>query len=1001
MLTLPARVGPFVVEALIARGGSAVVYRATQESPIRRTVAVKVMREGSESPQLRRRFVTEYRVLALMQHTNIETVLDAGVTAEGVPWFAMPYIDGSAITTHCDAEALSVRDRVSLFLQVCDGVSHAHAKGIIHRDLKPSNILIATPRSTPTVKIIDFGIAKTREPDDDSTHDPTAHGAFLGTLAYTSPEQAMLGSAHADARSDMFSLGALLHELACGFSHLPVEQSEARLSDLSQFEPRRMSERITSLRRTDASPSDSIAKHRAATHSALVRALRGDLDAIVISALSPKPAERYASVDALAADLRRWLDGRPVEALSRKRGSVVLRFIREHKIVAITGASTIAIIVVAMTMVTMLLLREHSMSQRLERTLYVSSLFDADDAIARGEFSRARHALDAAPRSLRGLEWDYRNARADTSIVKSAQGIGEARCVRCSPDGMTVAVTSGASEIRLLHGETLAIVRTLNVGTPQSELGKRELTWLAWSADGHRIASGTDTGDVFVTDAMSGARVATRAFDGGGSVGTWIDDSTIAIGTNEGALLLVDASTLTTRVTGKRALGDAIIAVLHHARDPSMPIIAVSINTISAFDARTLAPLWSTRAAGATVGATMHPSGTHIALTYRSSDPATIHATRDGALATTIRDSVGATSARWSPDGRTLWVTFFNSRVTAFDAQTLDALRSFAGSAGQVSSIDSVGEQSAVSGDLDGVVRRWDLLATSAPRELQLSSASLIRCAFHPDGQRAHIADIAGEVFAVNLQPIALSWTAHGASPVLALRSIEHDQVIAVTRDGLMNSYSDRDGSIIQSTSLGGRIDAAALSSDGSFVVVALESELRGIDRVSGNVRWRCEVAAKFVDELALSHDDSMIAAAEFRKPIELIDANTGHLVRTITFDRPRMGIAFASDSASVWTCMQDGKFELVSTRLSDGARTPEFGELPDAGRLISFATHAPRATVHCADGSTILFEPGERDHLLRINGTPNSSTIPYLDSTASRLLLLRLDGVIECVTGE
>jgi WD40 repeat protein len=502
---------------------------------------------------------------------------------------------------------------------------------------------------------------------------------------------------------------------------------------------------------------------------------------------------------------------------------------------------------------------------------------------------------------------------------------------------------------------------------------------------------------VFVSDAVSGERVATRAFDGGGSVGTWIDDSTIAIGTSEGALSLVDASTLSTRVTGQRALGDAIVAVLRHAQDPSTQIIAVSLNTISAFDARTLAPLWSTRTAGTTVGATMHPSGTHIALTYRSSDPATIHTTRDGALAATIGDSIGARSTRWSPDGRTLWVAFFNSRVTAFDAQTLDALQSFAGSAGQVSSIDSVGEQSVVSGDVDGVVRRWNVDAVACPRQLRLSSASLIRCAFHPNGQRAHIADSEGELFAVNLQSMTLNWSARGTSPVLALRSIEHDQVIAVTRDGLMNSYSDRDGSIIQSTSLGGRIDAAAISSDGSFVVVALESELRAIDRASGNVRWRCEVAAKFVDELALSHDDAVVAAAEFRKPIELIDANTGHLMRTITFDRPRMGIAFASDSASVWTCMQDGKFELVSTRLSDGARTPEFGELPDAGRLISFAAHAPRATVQCADGSTVLFEPGERDHLLRINGTPSRSTIPCLDSTANRMFLLRPDGVIEC----
>ena len=236
--------GPFRLEKIIAQGGAGIIYLGVQETPLRRVAAIKVMRSGIESRHIRERFDSERQALAEMNHPNIESIFDAGTTEDGRPWFAMPYIDGSPITVHCDDEQLAIRERIILFLEVCAGISHAHAKGIIHRDLKPGNILVARRDGQCIPKIIDFGIAKYREDDADSLRDMTAHGVFLGTLAYTSPEQATLGSAHADVRSDIFSLGTLLHELLCGVSHLMLDPRQAGLSDLARFEPVRMSQRF-------------------------------------------------------------------------------------------------------------------------------------------------------------------------------------------------------------------------------------------------------------------------------------------------------------------------------------------------------------------------------------------------------------------------------------------------------------------------------------------------------------------------------------------------------------------------------------------------------------------------------------------------------------------------------------------------------------------------------------------------------------------------------------
>ncbi len=214
-LAAGTRIGAFIVENLIGEGGFSEVYRARQEEPIRRVVALKLLKPGMDSRAVLSRFASERHTLALMSHPNIARLLDAGATHDGRPFVVMEFVAGRTLKQHADATQLGLRDRLALFLQVCDAVEHAHRRGVIHRDLKPSNVLVEIADGTPRVKVIDFGIAKLLDGSADGVA-LTRSGMLLGTPAYASPEQLRHGGADVDTRADVYALGVLLYELATG-----------------------------------------------------------------------------------------------------------------------------------------------------------------------------------------------------------------------------------------------------------------------------------------------------------------------------------------------------------------------------------------------------------------------------------------------------------------------------------------------------------------------------------------------------------------------------------------------------------------------------------------------------------------------------------------------------------------------------------------------------------------------------------------------------------------
>ena len=433
---VPSIIGPFRVLQQLGEGGMGEVWLVEQTQPIRRRMALKIIKAGMDTKHVVARFESERQALALMDHPAIAKVLDAGATQDGRPYFLMEYVPGLRITEHCDRHRASTRERIELLIQVCEGVQHAHQKAIIHRDLKPSNVLVSLIDSRAQPKIIDFGIAKAIGQQLTERTLFTAVGEVIGTPEYMSPEQADLSGQDVDTRTDVYSLGAMLYELLTG--QLPFGSSELRGSGIDELrrvirevQPTRPSRKVGTM----GDASTDLARQRDTQPGALVRQLEGDLDWITLKALEKEPSRRYGTASELAADLRRHLRHEPVLAGPPSRLYRARKYVQRHRF-GVAGAICLVLLLtgfaVAMAVQARQIARERDRANTEAAAAtrvadFLAHMFKVSDpSEARGVSVTAREILDRASQRIEsGLATDPQvQARAMDTMGTVYQDLG-------------------------------------------------------------------------------------------------------------------------------------------------------------------------------------------------------------------------------------------------------------------------------------------------------------------------------------------------------------------------------------------------------------------------------------------------------------------------------------------------------------------------------------------------------------------------------------------------
>lgn len=386
------QIGPYTLIVQIGEGGMGVVYRAEQTEPVRRSVALKVIKPGLDTREVVARFEAERQALALMDHPNVAKVLDAGATESGRPYFVMELVRGLPITEFCDRHHYDARQRLELFVKVCRAVQHAHQKGLIHRDLKPSNVLVELHDAVAVPKVIDFGVAKAVNASHNDGTQLTGFSQVIGTPLYMSPEQADRNAVDVDTRSDIYALGVLLYELLTGTTPFDRDALQRMGWDelrrvIREVEAPRPSQRVSTL---EAAEQSTVAEHRQLDVRRLSHQLRGELDWIVMKAMAKDRTRRYETANGLARDLERYLSDQPVEARPPSKVYRVTKFVRRNRAAVLAASAVIVSLAAALVGMTIAAISQSKMTEKERQLATQTARIHAAIADALGEVARVR-----------------------------------------------------------------------------------------------------------------------------------------------------------------------------------------------------------------------------------------------------------------------------------------------------------------------------------------------------------------------------------------------------------------------------------------------------------------------------------------------------------------------------------------------------------------------------------------------------------------------------------
>jgi WD40 repeat protein/serine/threonine protein kinase len=932
-------IGRYKLLQQIGEGGCGVVYMAEQQEPVRRRVALKVIKLGMDTKQVIARFEAERQALALMDHPNIAKVFDAGSTDTGRPYFVMELVKGIPITRYCDENNLNTVTRLGLFVQVCQAIQHAHQKGIIHRDIKPSNVLVADHDGVPVPKIIDFGIAKatTDQPLTDKTLF-TAFEQFIGTPAYMSPEQAKLSGLDIDTRSDIYSLGVLLYELLTGSTPFEGKRlHEAGLDEIRRIireeEPVRPSTKLHTL---EAAEQTTVAKHRQSDPPKLAHLISGDLDWIVMKALEKDRGRRYETANGLAMDIKRHLNNEAV--IARPPGNLYRfqKMVRRNKL-AFAAASTVAAsLVIGSSVSTWMFIQERKAHQQTlvaeqeqsrlraaaqgaqaqeaqmrqlaevrematRRRAYASDLIAANLDLEDGNFGLARvllaqHQPEPNQEDLRGFEWRYLWGRSRGDQIETLVGHSNyVNCVAYSPDGAILASGSSDQTVKLWNASTGELMATCSghsnavksvAFSPDGRLfasaGNDRLVRL-WDARTHEILLTITNHSAYVS-AFSDRFLALSTGDG-------------AYGNNGGAVQLWDYTNgqLLAELpeSGNRAV---------FSPDGRKLATANGQGLIKLWDLDTRKPLKSFPS-GNVLSLAFSPDGRTLAWCNGSGVIGLWELTQDRPL---IQQKAAGKvfGVAFSPDGRLLATANQNHEITLWNVSNGQVIRSLLGHGNQVWAVAfSPDGRSLASGSTDDTVRLWD---PSGTREqgtitgIQMPRWDRARLpVFSRDGKTLAAAMVGGGVGLWDMATGQVNFKAQIEGFPVGLSA---DGTILSTRDdafALLRRWDVATQSVLATTT----VDApnvyhedSAFSPDGKLIATSHIGKIVFNDSLTGACLFTLPQTS-VAQSLSFSADGAMLVMGHWNHTAVVWDLKTHQAVWTVTGFRDTVSsVAFSTN---------------------------------------------------------------------------------------------------------
>jgi WD40 repeat protein/serine/threonine protein kinase len=1009
------KIGHYELFELIGEGGMGLVYLAEQKEPVKRRVALKIIKPGMDSKQVIARFEAERQALALLDHPNIAHVFDAGTTETGRPYFVMEYVKGMSITRYSDEHRLNVEQRLRLFREVCEGVHHAHQKGIIHRDIKPSNILVSMHGDRAVPKIIDFGIAKAAASSLTEKTMFTFKGQLLGTPEYMSPEQIDFATQDIDTRSDIYSLGVVLYELLAGV--LPFEKESLKKIGFSELqrtlrekEPASPSVRLSNL----GEKAKAIADSRMTQVLPLARRLHRELEWIPLKAMRKDRCRRYKSASDMADDIQSYLNGNPLLAGPETAIYRVQKFVHKHAgSVAMVALVSVAIILglvvsvifgcraeqarqqeaVARIRVEQALARAEKAekatkekAEELRRTLYVNMIQLADAKHREGNASQVRSLLDYCPEDLRGWEWNRLNYTLDLSLRTlhaSSSSIDKNFSVALSTDGRHIVSGGSGKTIKVWDTATGEQIFTI----PEAH-GGDAVTCVAVSPDGKQIVFGDDLGEVILWDATSGNKIIQLTKTG---PLLYFYSVTFSPDGRYVAAVTWDGIRIWNTNNAKEVMtisGHGVMFAVAFSPD-GQRIVSNSQEVIQIWDlsnGKEVMTLWK----GYDLAYGWHPScyspdGKYIATGGRKE--IRIWNAVTGAEITTIRGHTGPiVSIAFSPDCRRLSSGSFDGTIKIWDVATGENIRTLYGHQGTVSCVAFTpnGKQ-LVSGGQDGTIKVWDAAIDRETARLIGRHYYVYSVAFSPDGNH---------ILTGNFHGTAKIWSVRTLSETMTLPLEDY---VSDVSDAIRFEYSP-DGKRIASISYGGTVKLWDASTGRMLMVLCRDQrrlDFRAQQRralafspdgnylAAGGKVWNAEngtevIALHAAEEhavcLRFSPNGKRIASVDLNGMLKIWDAGTAKELLAVRVDeeviRQVSLISFSPDGNQIVSAGSDGTVRIWDT--NTGAETMTLRGHADIVAAVNFSPNGKRIVSGSRDGTAKVYDATTGTELLTLQvGSP------------------------------